>query len=171
MISSKGSTPSCHLYSFSPSQYSQRSYVCHTGLEPRTSRSQICYSRVRASPWTDVCIRTYRLIKYAEKQRAEVSVDAYGTDVYTWSDLALSGPPTEGAKALELATDPIVRSRRRRDAIRFASPPLTVLSTGEARVATRKVERSMSAPCDAPCSLPCNHTMHASAEHIECQLC
>ena len=100
-----------------------------------------------------------------------MSVDAYGTDVYTWSDLALSGPPTEGVKALELATDPIVRRRRRRDAIRFASPPLTVLSTGEARVATRKVERSMFAPCDAPCSSPCNHTMHASAEHIECQLC
>ena len=92
-----------------------------------------------------VCIRTYRFIKHAEKQRAEVAVDAYGTDVYTWSDLALSGPPTEGAKALEVATDPIVLRRRRRDAIRFASPPLTVLSTGEARVATRKVEHVMHA--------------------------
>ena len=99
-----------------------------------------------------VCIRTYRLIKHAEKQRAVVAIDAYGTDVYIRSDLALSGPPTEGANAFELATNPIEHRRnptnptnpsvaaiRTRDADWFASPPLTVLSTGEARVATSKV--------------------------------
>jgi len=121
-----------------------------------------------------VCIRTYRLIKHAKEQRAEVAVDAYGTDVYIRSDLALSGPPTEGANAFELATNPIEHRRnptnptnpsvaaiRTRDADWFASPPLTVLSTGEARVATSKVEHAMRTPCDAPCTTPCTTPCNA----------
>ena len=98
--------------------------------------------------------RAERLRAEAEHKRAalaEEAVGAYATDAYQWDDFVLSGLPlsshAEGTRLVEcynhrslLDSAPLLDSKAMLSIglppDRFASPPLAVLATGEARVAT-----------------------------------